>query len=524
MRAMGIVRFGTFEVHLHTAELFKQGRLIRLQQQPFEVLRALLEHPGDLVSRDALRRRLWPDGVTVGFDQSLNKCVTKLRDALGDTAANPRFIETLPKRGYRFIAPVSEAVPQASPLPADTMYPPQPPMVTAAPLAPPSTPLIAPGTTDARPFPARPPFRLRPGVATWAGLTATLAALAVWLSAAPAVVDETADETPALVEPAAASPIFAARDAFARGREAADRQSDESVRASATHFARAIALSPRFAEAHVGLAESWAVLGSRGLADPREAMPRSRDSATRGLLLAPRLARAHAVLARTTMLFDLDWKTAEWHFTRAMELAPGEATTHEWLAELWSALGDHERAVAEARRAVAAEPLSLRAGTTLGTTLRRARATDAAASQLERTLEIDPDFAPARRALAFVRMQQGRPTDARAEFERVARVAGDSAPARAELAWAHAMAGQREAARRLLAAVTSGRHATYVPADALALVHAALGDRDAALAALARAVAERAAGVAFLGADPSWDTLRPDPRFARLEGLIQPQR
>ena len=103
---MRVIRFGVFEAHLAAGELYKSGRLVRLQQQPFGVLRALLERSGEVVTRDELRRALWPQGITVDFDQSLNKCVTKLRDALGDEAASPRFIETLPKRGYRFIADV----------------------------------------------------------------------------------------------------------------------------------------------------------------------------------------------------------------------------------------------------------------------------------------------------------------------------------------------------------------------------------------------------------------------------------
>ncbi len=102
-----IVRFGLFELDLQAGELARQGRPVRLQQQPFLVLRALIERPGEAVTREDLRRAVWPDGITVDFDQSLNKSVTKLRDALGDSVTSPRFIETLPKRGYRFIAPVS---------------------------------------------------------------------------------------------------------------------------------------------------------------------------------------------------------------------------------------------------------------------------------------------------------------------------------------------------------------------------------------------------------------------------------
>jgi eukaryotic-like serine/threonine-protein kinase len=104
-----IVRFGSFEVDLHAGELRKRGLKIRLQEQPFRVLAILLEHPGEVVTREELKKRLWPAGTFVDFDQGLNKAINKIREALGDLADNPRFLETLPRRGYRIIAPVDRA-------------------------------------------------------------------------------------------------------------------------------------------------------------------------------------------------------------------------------------------------------------------------------------------------------------------------------------------------------------------------------------------------------------------------------
>jgi eukaryotic-like serine/threonine-protein kinase len=106
-------RFGLFEVFPATGELWKHGHRIRLQEQPFRLLVALLERPNELVSRETIRERLWPENTFVEFDQSLGTAVTKLRQALGDEADNPRFIETVPKRGYRFIAPVTAIQPAA---------------------------------------------------------------------------------------------------------------------------------------------------------------------------------------------------------------------------------------------------------------------------------------------------------------------------------------------------------------------------------------------------------------------------
>ena len=113
------VRFGLYEVDVASGELRKNGAKVRLQEQPFQVLVALLERPGEVVTREDLRQRLWPADTFVDFDHSLNTAINKLRDALGDTAGNPRFIETLARRGYRFIAPVqSEAPGPAAALPA----------------------------------------------------------------------------------------------------------------------------------------------------------------------------------------------------------------------------------------------------------------------------------------------------------------------------------------------------------------------------------------------------------------------
>src|SRR5258708_24225192 len=99
-------RFGAFEVDLRSGELYKHGIRLKLQDQPFQVLVLLLEHPGDVVTRDELRHKLWPADTFVDFDTGLNSAIKKLRDVLSDSAEQPRYIETLPRRGYRFIAQV----------------------------------------------------------------------------------------------------------------------------------------------------------------------------------------------------------------------------------------------------------------------------------------------------------------------------------------------------------------------------------------------------------------------------------
>lgn len=105
------VRFGTFELDLRSGELRKSGLRIKLQQQPLQVLKLLVERPGEVITREELRQELWPGNTYVDFDRGLNKAVVRLREALGDSAESPRFIETLPRRGYRLIVPLREDVP-----------------------------------------------------------------------------------------------------------------------------------------------------------------------------------------------------------------------------------------------------------------------------------------------------------------------------------------------------------------------------------------------------------------------------
>src|SRR6202040_755141 len=108
-RAPGRLRFGIFEADLRTGELRKRGARIRLQEQPFQVLAVLLARPGELVTRDELRGRLWTADTFVDFDHGLNKAINKIREALGDSATSPRFVETVSWRGYRFLSEVKDS-------------------------------------------------------------------------------------------------------------------------------------------------------------------------------------------------------------------------------------------------------------------------------------------------------------------------------------------------------------------------------------------------------------------------------
>jgi DNA-binding winged helix-turn-helix (wHTH) protein len=121
--ARRIVRFGVFEVDLSAGELRKSGRKLRLQEQPFQMLALLLDRPGDVITREELRQKLWPADTFVDFDHGLNTAVNKVRDALGDSASHPLYVETIARRGYRFLAPVERMETSAAPQTAAAQTP-----------------------------------------------------------------------------------------------------------------------------------------------------------------------------------------------------------------------------------------------------------------------------------------------------------------------------------------------------------------------------------------------------------------
>ena len=131
--AEDVIRFGLFELDLKAGQLSRHGTKLRLPQQPLQLLAVLLERPGEIVTRDELRQRLWSSDVFVDFDHGLNKSIQKLRDALGDSATSPRYIETIPRVGYRFISPVRNGARPLEPEAAIKIDRPAP--ATAAPVA-----------------------------------------------------------------------------------------------------------------------------------------------------------------------------------------------------------------------------------------------------------------------------------------------------------------------------------------------------------------------------------------------------
>jgi TolB-like protein/Tfp pilus assembly protein PilF len=307
-----------------------------------------------------------------------------------------------------------------------------------------------------------------------------------------------------------------AYEACLKGRHLIERRTDESLTNGLRLFEQALRLDPSLVLAHVGVADAYNLMGFYTVIPPREAFPRAAAAARKALELDPASAEALTSLAYPTMWHDWNWIEAERQFRKAIELNPRYSTSHLWLANLFTILGRHDDALAEFQIARRVDPLSMPAITSWGWLPYYFHRFDQAAVQLERAIELVPDFFMAHYWLGLTYAQLGRAADATAQFERSIQIGGRVPLSLAGLALGRAVSGEVAEARTLLAeiAALSGHH--YVASYYVAQVLAALGDRDGAIAALGRALEERVHWLASIRLDPTLDSLREDPRFDEI--------
>jgi DNA-binding winged helix-turn-helix (wHTH) protein/tetratricopeptide (TPR) repeat protein len=461
-------------------EIVVDGRRTRLAEKPFRVLDALMETPGRVVTRDALRRLLWSDDTFVDFDNNLNSAVATLRQVLGDSARSPRFIETLPRVGYRLIVS-----------PAETMA------VTA-----------------------RAAARDRPPMARTAPAIAALliGAVTIGIVAVGRVPPRSAD----------VSRIEAAQVAFARGRFLRGQVTNGLLPVAALDTARqafrdAAAADPAFAAALAEDADTLVEMAFAGHTGMREALTKARGVAAEARAVDPVNPAAHRVMATADLFLDWDLAGAEARLRYAMRLDPSDARTAIALATALSARGRHASAIAAARRAVALDPESYFARADLAFFyLAAGRAADAARSSRE-VLEAAPAFAPALRYGALAAERLGRLDDARTLVLRLMTASGASAGDLSRLADLEAGAVLAEWRRGELARAETqagGRDDAF--ALTLALRHASLGHTSEALDLLERAAARRDPMFVFVPAFPELAELRGASRFERLVRQVRP--
>lgn len=309
-----------------------------------------------------------------------------------------------------------------------------------------------------------------------------------------------------------------AHEAYLRGRHCWNKRSKEGVEKAIQYFQEAIHKEPQSALAYAGLADSYAVMAywEDGRLSPRKALSKTKAAASRALELDPALAEAHTSLAVAKMEYDWDWEGAERAFRRAIALNPSYATARHWYASYLAAMGRHEEALEQSKRAQQLDPFSPIIKSSIGYQHYLSGQYDQAIEQYRQALELDPSFAVAHFNLGLVYEQKGMFAEAVAELKESLALSGGSARIKAALGHAYGAAGSSIEAKQIVEELKQRSRHTRISADVIALVFAGLREKDEAFKWLERAFAERSGSLPYLNADPRFDALRLDPRFQDL--------
>ena len=564
-----VCRFGDFELNRRTLELRKAGQKIKLAPQPARVLVLLANRPGELVTRDELRRELWGEGTFVDFERNLNYCINCVRDALGDTAQSPRYIETLSRRGYRFITPVERE--RAFPEPTLAVLP------FANLNGDPRREYFADGITDAlitelarintlRVISRQSVLHLRgssqkldeiarelsvDGVVEGAVLhegdrarvTAQLILVEperqVWaqsydcdMSAILTTQREAARAIAACVATVLRSGAPATSDSLPRGpgdvppspetvetflKAVAElgKMNAEGIGNALQSFRELTAKAPDFAPGLAGHAACLFSLGFWGHAPAREVYPTAKQMLLKAIAIDDSLGGAHMLLAHIIWFLDWDAVAAEREFRRAIELSPSDPEAHIFYALFLCCLGRHSESISEAEYGLQLNPASLLPNQAAAWNYLYAGHPEAAEAQARRTLESFPDALQPHYVLGWAAWCQGRPEAAVAAFEKAPGLSRD-ALSLSFLGHVYARLGRTDEALRLLRELDGLTSQGKASPIALVVLHAGLGDADAAFEWLETACRLRVDLHWLFVKFPGLDPLRSDSRFPAL--------
>jgi DNA-binding winged helix-turn-helix (wHTH) protein/TolB-like protein/Tfp pilus assembly protein PilF len=307
-----------------------------------------------------------------------------------------------------------------------------------------------------------------------------------------------------------------AYEAYMKGRYFWNKRTESGLKKGLDYFRQAIKLDPSFAEAYVGVADSYATLGLYAVLPPRQAFPAAKDAATRALQMDDSLAAGHATLAFIHFYYDWNASASEDEFRRALAENPHYAMAHSWYGESLAARGQYAEASAEAQRALQDDPLSLIVGSNAGWTLALAGRYDQAVDTLKKAIEIDPTFPRTHFRLGEIYEQRGQYSMAIPEFEKAVQLSGGDPYYQGSLGHAYGASGNSNQAQSVLQKLQGRLQQQYVPPYALGLVYVGLQDKNQAFRWLRKAVEDRSTSMVFLRSDPELASLRSDPRFAQL--------
>ena len=573
-----VLRFDGFELDLRAGELRKRGVKLRLRGQPLQVLAALLEHAGHVVTRDELKPQIWPADTFVDFDHSLNNAIARIRETLEDSAVRPRYIETLPRRGYRFIGQVEGAKPEETSLQSNSGTA-DPRGIHALAVLPledlsgePGHEYFADGMTEALITSLAKIKALRvisrtsamqykgarkslPQIARELSVDAVIEGSVLrsgdriritaqlihaasdqhlWaesyerdfrdiLSVQSEIARRVAEEVKIILTPEERARLGnirqvnpEAHELYLKARYHWNKRTEDSVKKALSYFHQVIDRDPTYAQGYAGLADSYNILGYYNILPPVEAYPKGKAAALKALQLDDSLAEPHATLGVVKRDFEWDWGGAEEEFLRAIELNPGLADAYHWRSTLMGMLGQQTEALQEKTKALALDPLSVVIRTDLGRMYYFFRDYDRALEEYRAAIDMDPNFATAHLWLAHVYEQKALFEEALSELQLGMSLSSDSTFALARLGHGHAMAGRADKAHAVLDRLNALSKERYVSPYDIAMIHVGLQDKESAFTSLENAFEQRSLWMGYLNMEPQLDPLRSDARFHGL--------
>ena len=577
---MAWIRFREFELNEQTYELRKDGVPAKIQQQPARVLSLLVARGGTLVSRAEIRSSIWGEETFVDFEQGLNFCIRQIRMVLKDDAENPRFLETLPRLGYRFIAPVERA---SDKTPAADMIQQHSSKLRIA-LLPirylegdaedyftiglTEDMISALARLDSEKLrvvlgPRLQPheiddgclerlqrellldFLLRISVRRSAESMRISAQLhdlkdksVMWseaydrkasdlLEVQAEVAHRVSRSLAVELLPQAATGATkyassaAAYDAYLKGRYFWHRMTSDGMRSSMTYFSEAITIDPGFAPAYAGLADCYAQMGSIRVATmkPLDALAKAKPLLQRAMQLDDTLVEAHCTMALLKIWYELDWKGADQQFKLALSLDPNNITTLLWRSLYLSATGRNDEAIASVQRALECEPLSPVVNTYLGVARNFAGQYDLAIRQLNQAIELDPHYYRPYLFLGRTFCDSGRYADAIAAYDKALTINPESLEATAFMASAMALSGNRSGALEWLMKVKESE-SHFEPAILLATIYASLDEPTEMFHWLQIAYERKSTPLYLVVLDRGIRSYESDPRYRAFLALV----
>ena len=303
---------------------------------------------------------------------------------------------------------------------------------------------------------------------------------------------------------------------YLKGRHHWDRWTEDGFYKAIEYFEQAVEKDPSYALAHSGVADSYVLLGWNSYLPPMEAFPKAKIAANEALRLDPDLGEAHTPLAAVFWLHDWLWPEAQVEFNRSLALNPCYPTANHWYAEYLMTMGRHEPAIAKMKASQELDPLSLIISVAIGWAFYMARRFDEAIEQLEKTVELDPNYPVTYWILCLLHRKMGRYDLAIAEGEKGVTLSGGSILMRAALAQTLATAGRKKEAIQILDELTTLSKQKYVAPYFLAGIHIGLDETDRAMECLETSFKEHSHWLIYLHLDPGMDALRSSPRFQDL--------